>query len=158
MLTLSVAAGLWLLTVLALTSDAGVSIIGIYYIMFGGAALLFGWIALHVARLKSETAQPAHIHSVIVPACLVIAIAASVVEGPRNPLFFARFRLSQSALTREADRIRQLPEPVRFDTQRVGLFLVQRVDVIDGQVRMITTGCGVVDSCGLVYAPKGEPK
>jgi len=40
----------------------------------------------------------------------------------------------------------------------VGFFFVQRTDIVEGQVRFITTSCVVIDSCGLVYSPLTEPR
>ena len=92
------------------------------------------------------------------PAYIATAVALGFTGGPRGPLFRARFSLSERALTREARRLLQSPPPVRIVPGRVGLFFVQRGDVVEGQVRFITTSCGMIDSCGLVYAPTSEPK
>jgi hypothetical protein len=158
----SLVAFLWLLAVLALSSDAGVGILGLYLYLGGGLSLATWWVVRLGRELmrRQRTSPTAHRwrHWLLVPLVLVAGAVAGVGSGPRNPLFLARFRLSEAALTHEARRLLQAP-PDRSDMtrRRVGLFLVQQTEVINGQVRFITTSCGVVDSCGVIYAPSSAP-
>jgi hypothetical protein len=88
--------------------------------------------------------------------CFALCVVLNVLHGPDNPLFIARFRLSE-ALTREAHRRLQLVETASPRSKRVGLFLVERTEVVGEQVRFITSTCGVLASCGVVYAPSDPP-
>jgi hypothetical protein len=74
---------------------------------------------------------------------------------PENPLFRARFSLSRPALTAKAKEA--LKAGTIADDQYIGLFHVEFASVYDGQVRFLTAGCGLLDSCGVVYSPSGPP-
>jgi len=159
---LAVAGAFWLLTLVVLTSDAGVGIIGFYVLLYGGIALGACWAVLvgrwiRARRRDPESASASTWRWYLVPAILLGSLVLSAIDGPNNPLFRVRFQLSRTALTREAQRLLNAPDgtPAR---RRVGLFRVERSDVIDGQVRFITTTCGVIDSCGVVYSPVNEPR
>ena len=159
---LAFAGGLWLLTLLVLASDAGVGIIGFFVLLYGGIGLAVGWAFFLGRSLRARRRDPERVpvptwRWYLVPAILAAAVTLSVVDGPNNPLFKLRFRLSQAALTREAQRLLAAPEGTPAP-RRIGLFLVQRSNVVDGQVRFITTTCGVVDSCGVIYSPVADPK
>ena len=151
----------WLLAVLVYYSNAGVGIEGLFFFIFGGAAL----IALLAIRLVLFVAATRRLG---VPrrwapwfaaaTCLGLAVITAACEGPRNPLFKLRFRASESALTAEARSLATDGRRSRTMPSRVGLFTVVRAQASDGQVRFITTPCGVVDSCGVVYVPTGSPQ
>ena len=85
------------------------------------------------------------------------SLALGLVEAPRNPLFRIRFALSERALTREAQALLASGDRRETSSRRIGLFTIERLTVAEGQVRFITTSCGVVDSCGVVYAPTAPP-
>jgi hypothetical protein len=73
--------------------------------------------------------------------------------------FWARFMLSRSLLK---DYVQTASPAITASSPtpgvRVGLFRLRNAEVLPhGVVRMITTECGVVDSCGLVYSPAGTP-
>lgn len=160
---LSLAASAWLIALLVLTSDAGVGIIDFFLFVYGGLALavwcLARWIVTVRARRRSPVVTgPSWRQWSIVPICLAAGVALNALEGTRNPLFIARFRLSEPAFAREAQRLLQTPVPDELRDRRLGLFAVQRSEVVDGQVRFITASCGVIDSCGVVFAPTAAPK
>ena len=157
---LSVIGGVWLLVLVVISSNAGTNIIHFYIFLFGGLALAIAWVVGYAAaaRRSLESPRPARRQVVLVPVFLAAAVVLAAMDGPRNPLFLARFRLSEQALTREAQRVLQSPDLARVRPGTVGLFRVRRRDVIDGQVRFITTSCGVIDSCGVVYSPTTPPK
>jgi hypothetical protein len=159
----SLVAAVWLLAVLALSSDAGVGILGLYLYLGGALSLATWWIMRLANELMGRQRSSATAHRwrwqwMLVPLMLVAGVLAGVGSGPHSPLFLARFRLSEAALTGEAQRRLQAP-PDRVDLtrRRVGLFRVRQTEVVNGQVRFITTSCGVVDSCGVIYAPTSAP-
>ena len=149
----------WLLVVLVQNSDAGLGILGLFMLFYGGAALCTAWfIRLIVFALRRRRAPDRRFprQFLVTPGALLLALTVGFLDAPRGPLFRMRFALSERALTSEAQALlagsKQADPP-----RRVGLFNVERLTVHDGQVRFITTPCGVVDSCGLVYSPNKEP-
>jgi hypothetical protein len=160
---LSAGAVVWLIAVLIVHSDTGVGLPAFFLSVFGGQALLAAWVvrgaafllARHHAALGSRARTS---WWAVVPICLVAGATLTVLGSPpHNPLFTLRFSLSERALTESAASL------VSSDTQSlsgrwIGLFLVSRIEARDRQVRFITTSCGVVDSCGLVYSPSGAPR
>jgi hypothetical protein len=160
MRTLTAVGVLWLAALLVVASDAGTNIIDIYIFAFGGTGLAAVWAVRYgVVARRDPTRPPKNwVPVVVVTSCLAIAVLITFVEGPRNPLFLARFRASEAALTTEAQRLVSSAKEPPPGTRWVGLFRVQRIDIFEGQVRFITTTCGVIDSCGFVYAPTALPK
>lgn len=161
---LSAVALVWVLSLISMYSDAGVGILGFFLLFYGGLALLLAWLLrgaayLAVRRGGSTAGLPSVKWWAVVPGCIATALTlATFFESPTNPLFQARFRLSEAALTRRAQSLLAASGTDVRDRGRVGLFVADRIEVHDGQVRFITTSCGVVDACGLVYVPSGEPR
>jgi hypothetical protein len=160
---LSIVALVWLLAIIDIHSDTGVSIIGFFLLMYGGPGLAAAWVirrAFFARALRASPSPPAggRIWWSIVPACLAAGLACSLLPAaPHNPLFRVRFNLSESALTSHAERL-SATSVDDLRGRRVGIFRVMRIEARDHQVRLITTNCGVVDSCGLVYSPRGKPQ
>ncbi len=71
----------------------------------------------------------------------------------------ARLFLSGPALQQSAAFLSQLP-PSRFQERPpwVGLFRVREFAEFDGELRFLTSSCGLVDNCGLVFSPNGPPR
>jgi hypothetical protein len=160
---LSMVAALWLLWILEAYSDTGVGITGLFALMYGGGALALAWVVrggvfFLVRRRSAEAPRAAWRWWITVPVALAIACAIFPFEGPRNPLFQLRFRFSKTALTRYAERLLAASSTESSNPRRVGLFRAIRTEAHDRQVRFITTPCGVIDACGLVYSPFGEPR
>ena len=113
---LSSLGGIWLLALAALASNAGVSVIGFFLLVFGAIAFGVAWL-VHVLRIfgrrTADSAAPSKWIWVMGPAYIATAVALGFTGGPRGPLFRARFSLSERALTREAQRLLQSPPPVR---------------------------------------------
>jgi hypothetical protein len=163
MRTLSIAGFLWVVALAWLSSDSGVGITGFFLFVYGGLALAIWWLVrrlrvMGARRRTPDAGSPSWRQWLVTPACLALGLAVNVLEGPNNPLFVARFRISEAALTREARRLLQTPETGKFEPRRIGLFVVERAGVVDGQVRFITATCGMIDSCGVVYSPVTAPK
>jgi len=66
-----------------------------------------------------------------------------------------RFRISEPAMTRFAKHT--LVEPTGNPPDRVGLYKVGRVEMLDGGVGFTVAGAGIVDESGFAYSPQGPP-
>ena len=160
-ITLVVFGILWTVALLIVGSDAGTNILDVYVFAFGGCGVAICWIMryLAVTRKRDPSTAPRTAMAVgIGSAWIVIGAVTTMIDAPYNPLFHARFRASETALTTEARRLLATGQEPAKGSHLVGLFRVQRADVVDGQVRFITTSCGMIDSCGFVYSPSTEPK
>jgi hypothetical protein len=173
---LSLLAVLWLIAVLVASSDTGVHVVSL--VLFLYSAVLFGvlWLVRVGALVATRRglARPAARRMgwwTVVPLSLLTGFAfgsmSELLPPARNPLLRLRFALSETALTHVAealvsDRGGTALAPSEREglrsRRRIGLFVVRRVDVVDRQVRFITTSCGVVDACGIVYSPGAEPR
>jgi len=159
---LSIVSVAWLLWMVVLYSDAGTGFITWMKLIYPAVALVIAWIVIwfvvrHRSREDSALPRPHRLVWLITPSCILAAIALTMLP-PKNALFMLRFRLSETALHSAARRMladKHRHVPYR---QRLGLFGVQRMVSYDSQVRFITTSCGVVDVCGIVYAPSGLPR
>jgi len=151
----------WLAVIAVVYSDAGSGVFGMFVFLGGAVALtaaviVQGLLSLLRRRGKISDARLRGRWQLAAPIGLAMALAMALQAGPRGPLFRLRFALSEHAL--EA-RARPLVAGSFQSTtpEWIGLFRVGRIDAHEGQVRFITTPCGVVDACGLVYAPSGSP-
>ena len=160
MITLIVFGIAWTLALLIAGSDAGADILDVYIFAFGGCAVAICWIIRYLAvRRRDPSKAPRTAVAVAIgSAWIIVGAVTTMVDAPYNPLFHARFRASEAALTTEARRLLTAGRESGRGPYVVGLFRVQRTDVVDGQVRFITTSCGMIDSCGLVYSPTTPPK
>ena len=160
---LSVVAVTWLVAIVIIHSDAGVSLLGFFLWLSGGLGLaVLGLIRYALYRVARRSASSLARVGVgwwtMAVACLLVGIACGFLPAaPHNPLFRVRFNLSESALTSHAERLTLTPVSDLAE-QRVGLFRAVRIESRDDQVRFITTDCAVVDSCGLVYSPRQSPQ
>lgn len=145
---------LWLLTLLAIYSQAGVGLLGLYFFVSGAGILTLSFL---VALVSSREVRMRSLRSLLVlPAFVLTAILLVVfVAPPANPFFRLRFWFSQSAMTafaRDALLGANVPVP-----SKLGLYPVLSTEVIKAQVRIITTDCGLVDRCGFVYSENTAP-
>jgi hypothetical protein len=161
---LSILSVLWLAVIVIASSDTGTGLPTFFGFVFGALGLGVSWAARFwaflVARRLVAPSRPATPASwIVVPICVQAAIVLNFIgQPPHNPLFQLRFNLSEAALTRHAEALVADASHQSLEPRRIGLFLVARVEARDRQVRFITTSCGVVDSCGLVYSPDAEPR
>jgi hypothetical protein len=145
----------WVFGLLWAYSDTGVSVVTFLAACYGAA---FFFVALSLWWFFSQKPRRApRALRLVTPACMAIALLLIAAgEPPGNPLFRLRFAASEAALL---DFARQrLTRPADAPSRWVGLFEVGAVDVADGQVRLFTASCGVIDRCGLVYVSAGEPR
>jgi len=143
----------WVVYLLLFGSDAGLPFFPVLVILvLGGAAVLILWVfrvILHVANTRRERERRRVRRLMAEPVGLLICLAF-VASGAA---FWARFMVSRSLLNDYVTASGSVGPGAR-----VGLFWLREAEVLpDGVVRMITTECGVVDACGLVYSPTGRP-
>ena len=143
----------WLLATFVALSQAGVNLILLIVTVYGGAAMLVCWLVL---LSTSAAVRGVRLSLRLAPAGAVILAAMMLFFGQApNPLFRARFELSRSRFAAAAEDCRKqsVCEP-----SRVGLFPVMRSYVSQDQVLFITASFGLIDSCGVVYAPSAPPQ
>jgi hypothetical protein len=149
----------WLVAVAWAESDAGVPFSRWMALAGVGVALLGWWLLRFVVAAVVGRRNPgvlfAHpIAWAVIPAMVVGAIVVA------NTLVLLRGRvwLSSRALVKSAADLERIPaDALRARPQRVGLFWVQEFQRVDSELRFITTECGLVDTCGLVYAAAKAP-
>ena len=86
---------------------------------------------------------------------LIFSFLGSYLISVYPVSFVVRFKLSQQALENFAEHPTLDHDPSTF--QWVGLFALREVDVAGSAVRMIVSECNVLDDCGFVFSPDGEP-
>ena len=86
---------------------------------------------------------------------LIFSFLGSYLINEYQVSFVVRFKLSQQALENFAEHPTLDHDPSTF--QWVGLFPLREVDVAGSAVRMIVSECNVLDDCGFVFSPDGEP-
>lgn len=150
--------GVWGVLSLLIGSNAGLHV-GAILLIFGGAVVLFfGWLFSLVRRTWPTRRPPfprRWLRFLLAPLFIVVCSGAVCAGLP----FRVRFALSKADLQRYAEEVTKSPPPWGLARPvSVGLFEVEEVRVLpNGIVRMTTTACGVVDSCGVVYSPRGPP-
>ena len=154
--------GLWLAVMLVIFSDAGSGIVGLF-LFIGGVVALGGAVIVQVLQrrlARRGTVPPPRASgrwTLAAPIALTLALLMAASAGPHNPLFRLRFAMSQSAFEARARALGTAPFQ-STQPEWIGWFRVERIVAGEGNVRFITTPCGVVDACGVVYAPSGFPK
>ena len=122
--------------------------------------MLLAWWLLRVALAVASRERLAVVRRspgiwLVVPAAVAVALLAGATHGA---LAF-RVYLSADALVRGAADLAAFPvSDLRADPARVGLFRVREFQRFDDELRFLTNECGVVDECGVIYSPGGEPK
>jgi hypothetical protein len=149
----------WSLAVMVTHSDAGVPFPA-WMILVAVTILVVVWslLGLAVAALSAwrdgadvRPASAVWIRSVI---WIAATFAAVWLMLPLR----ARLFLSGPALRQSAGYLAALP-PERFATSPpwIGLFRVKAFENYDGELRFLTTSCGFIDQCGLVFSSGGRP-
>lgn len=132
-------AGVWLLAVAAAHSDAGVAF-PLFMAMAAGLIALAGWwlarttLSLAFAREVKEPWRS----RLWVPSALLLGVLLAWSDVP----LMIRVRLSESAMTQGHAGLFRVRELARFE---------------NGELRFLTSSCGLVDQCGVVYSPAGKP-
>jgi len=144
----------WLAVAAFACSDAGIPY-PLWMALFLWMVALSAWWVLRVlAALVSSSGSERWRSRLFVPA--VVAVGLSVASTPF--LLMVRVRASQEALMASAPMLARVPPGQLFhEGQRVGLFTVRGFEQPAGELRFLTSACGLVDSCGVVYVPSGRP-
>ena len=149
----------WLVIVAGSESDAGVPFAR-WMVLAGTGIVLLGWWLLRfvVAAVVGRRNPGILFAHAVAWAVIPGAVVAAVVVGNTFVLLRARVWLSERALVRAAADLAGIPvSDLRARGQRVGLFWVREFQGVDSELRFITTECGLVDTCGIVYSPAGAP-
>ena len=148
----------WELYAVVAVSDAGVGFLDVALAVPVAGLLAIAWaVAPRPVRVAGRR-RPGRLAlwaSFPVLGAALVAIYLSS-QSPINPLFRARFLMSEPALTRAAEEL--ATGSGRAERLRVGLFRATYATVMSpDEVRFLTAGCGVVDQCGLAYRPRSRP-
>ncbi len=149
----------WLVAVGWAESDAGVPFPR-WMALAGIGVVLLGWwlLRLVVAAVVGRRNPGILLAHAVAWAAIPALVAAAVALGNTFVLLRARVWLSSRALVRAAADLEGIPaDGLRVRPQRVGLFWVREFQRVDSELRFITTECGLVDTCGVVYSPAGGP-
>ena len=145
----------WLVAVAVAESDAGMPFPR-WMVIAGIGVLLLGWWLLRfvVAAVVGRRNPGILFAHAVAWAVIPSAVVAAVVVGNTFPLLRTRVWLSSRALVKSAADLEGIPaNDLRTRPQWVGLFWVREFQRVDSELRFITTECGLVDTCGLVYSP-----
>jgi hypothetical protein len=144
----------WFLSALVALSDAGLDLLAFVIYFYAAVALSAGWVFCLITSRRGSHRRSALLSLIALPAATLLVYLLSALDPPQNPLFRLRFLASRSTLAATAEAALVAPPA---DLEHVALFGIDHVEVYDGQVRFITTNCGFIDQCGIVYSPTQLP-
>jgi hypothetical protein len=154
---------------IGLVTAWAVSVPGSYF--FTGLTSMLVWLALALAgfvRLVLAFIDPASrtdirrhwVRWVAMPAIAALTVAMVVTSAP----LWLRFGLSRGGMTTYARSVVDTvpgttdeAAPIADAPSRLGLFSVDRAEVIPGGMRFIVSGAGFIDPAGFAYSPNGVP-
>jgi len=149
---------LWAAYLVVVGSDAGVPFFPALIVLgCGGAAVLLLWVLRMILHLVStrHARERRRVRRLVAEPMVLLVCLAFVLSGAA---FWVRFMLSRSSLNHYVAAFSNGTRGSSGPAVRVGLFWLRDTEVLpQGAVRMITTECGVVDTCGVVYSPTGRP-
>lgn len=143
----------WLLALAHWLSSAGVDF-GDALASLAGSGTLLAVLLVAATRARSASPRNAALACAVVLLLAQGAVVALFIgaQAPGNPLFRARFALSAAALARAADMTAE------SGTARwIGLFRIERIEAAEGETRLFTGACGVIDRCGLARRHAAPP-
>ena len=150
---------MWSVVALVAHSDTGVAFPLSMMLAGTGGVILLAWLTgviVVVALQSSSDRRPTDTRQswFAIPVPIVVTLLLIWLAIPlRTRLFFSAPALRQSPayLTQlPSNRIRQRPP-------WIALFRVREFTQFGSELRFLTSDCGVVDNCGLVYSPNGRP-
>jgi len=149
----------WSVVALVAHSDTGVAF-PLWMILAGTLFLvMFAWLIGVILAIALRSSSNRRLADTLrfwlaIPIPIALTLLLIWLSIPlRARLFFSGPALHQSAayLTQlQPNRLRQRPP-------WVGLFRVREFSQFGSELRFLTSECGLVDSCGLVYSPGGRP-
>jgi hypothetical protein len=151
----------WAVAASIAESDAGMAF-PTWMILAGAGVLLTMWwlfrLTAAVARRRGIRIAPSRAALAIwmaLPVSLTIVLAAAAT----STLLVARVALSAPALERSASTLAAVsPRELYTRPRRIGLFRVREFARFGRELRFLTSECGLVDNCGIVYSPDGPPQ
>jgi hypothetical protein len=155
----SVLAIAWLVAVAFAESDAGVPFPR-WMVLAGIGVVLLGWwvLRLLVAAVVGRRNPGILFAHALAWAVIPGGVVAAVIVGNTFALLRARVLLSERALVRAAADLEGIPaDDLRVRPKRVGLFWVREFQRVGSELRFITSECGLVDTCGLIYSGAEAP-
>lgn len=148
---ISTLAAVWLGVVAIATSGIGRDLRWLISAFYSGIALLVAWL---VAIVIFRKARPSPRLAVVAPLLLALGTLLWQLPHSSNPFFRLRFLASRPSLARIAEAA-SVSAP-RASRQRTGFFVVDRIQVVQGQVEFVVS-CGLFSTCGIAYVPRGRP-
>jgi len=150
----------WFLLLCYFLSDGGPSFLDFSFYIIGGLSLMlmivislaFLFLYLKTNGLQLQT-WLGLLRRPVIYLLIFSFLGYLIIDYPAS--FIVRFKLSQQALENFAEHPTLDHDPSTF--QWVGLFPLREVEVIGSAVRMIVSECNVLDDCGFVFSPDGEP-
>ena len=156
----SLLANLWLIAVAITHSDAGVSFPIDLALFCVGLLLTVGWLAwLFVALSRARNAGTPGLISVLSTGLIIpISLALALLLALANVSLKVRLYISSDALLQAAPSLAQISDRDLYASpRRAGLFRVREFRQFDREMRFLTSDCGVIDACGVIYSPLGRP-
>jgi len=156
---LCVTAAVWFAAVVFIFSDAAVpfpvwALVSLFSIGLAGLWLVRLLIAWFHRREKQGPIRRYRIWWLTTSALIVLGF---VLAGTL-PLLSIRVYLSARALRESPPALTMVSQEDLFKHGRwVGLFHVTEFSAYGSELRFITSDCGLVDMCGIVYSPDGPP-
>lgn len=148
---ISALAAIWLAAAAIASSGIGHDLLWLIFTFYSGIAILVAWL---VAVVIFRKAQPSPRLAAVAPLLLALGTLLSQLPQSSNPVFRVRFFASRPSLARIAEAA-PASEPTA-SRRRIGLFVVDRVQVAQGQVEFVVY-CGLFSTCGIAYVPPGRP-
>jgi hypothetical protein len=149
----------WGAYAVAAVSNAGVSFIDVSLAAPSACLLAIAWAIPRRGAGADGRPRPGRLVAWASFAILGGALVAIYLgsQVPANPLFRARFLMSEPALTRAALGLASRDGAHR-EGLHVGLFRARFATAMSPEeVRFLTADCGVIDQCGLAYRPRSQP-
>ena len=148
---ISTLAAVWLGVVAIATSGIGRDLRWLIIVFYSGITVFVIWL---VAIVIVRKARPSPRRAVVAPLLLALGILLWQIPHSSNPFFRLRFLASRPSLARIAEAA-SVSAP-KASRQRTGFFVVDRVQVAQGQVEFVVS-CGLFSTCGIAYVPPGQP-
>jgi len=142
---------LWSVVFAITFSDTGVAfpifmVMAAAFLVVGVLWAVRAGIFLANSESRGRAARSQLLYWISVPSIFAVAF---LLQGT-NTLLMARVYLSTSALVHS--------EPTNGQDDRwVGLFHVRESYRFDREVRFLTSECGLVDTCGIIFSPSAPP-
>jgi hypothetical protein len=153
------AAIVWSVVAIVAYSDTGVAFPLSMMLAGTGAVILLAWLIGLIVITALRSASDGRLADTLrswfaIPVPIVVTMLLIWLSLPMK----ARVFFSGPALRQSPTYLTQLPNNrIRQRPPWIGLFRVREFTQFGSELRFLTSDCGVVDNCGLVYSPGGRP-